>query len=167
MGNTPVSSPVLLEGRAHPSLLMGFAVREKMPGISYLPSAWLSLPSLPQALKEKWKVSCPCLSLWDWDVANILRVQMERVIMSIYPVRATQAQGEGTSMCLPGVSLLSQETSKRKEETASNCTGMNIKENFVMERMVRDWHRLPSAVVESLPLEGLKKHMSVAGGDMG
>lgn len=108
--------------------------------------------------------------MWDWDVANILRVQMERAIMSTYAVRAMHTQGERTSLCLPGISLLSQETSKRTRRNSFKLYQgrfrLNIKENFVVERMVRDWHRLPSAVVESLPLEGLKKHVSVAVGDM-
>jgi len=43
---------------------------------------------------------------------------------------------------------------------------LNIRENFFTARVVRHWTRLPRAVVESLSLEGFKKHVDVALQDM-
>lgn len=43
---------------------------------------------------------------------------------------------------------------------------MDIGENFLTERAVQPWHRLPRAVVESPSLEGFKNHADVALGDV-
>ena len=43
---------------------------------------------------------------------------------------------------------------------------LDIRKNFFTERVVRRWDRLPGAVVESPSLEGLKKRVDVALGDM-
>ena len=43
---------------------------------------------------------------------------------------------------------------------------MDIRKNVFTARVVRHWTRLPRAVVESLSLEGFKKHVYMALGDM-
>jgi len=43
---------------------------------------------------------------------------------------------------------------------------LDIRKNFFTASVVRDWTRLPRAVVESLSLEGFKKRVDVALGDM-
>jgi len=42
----------------------------------------------------------------------------------------------------------------------------NVRKNFLTERVVRPWTRLPRAVVESPSLEGFKKPVDVALVDM-
>jgi len=43
---------------------------------------------------------------------------------------------------------------------------LDIRKNFFTERAVGHWTRLPREVVESLSLEGFKKHVYMALGDM-
>jgi len=69
-----------------------------------------------------------------------------------------------------GVGLCSQVTSNRTRgndlKSHQGRFRLDIRKNFFTERVVRRWTRLPRAVLGSPSLEGFKKHVAVALGDM-
>lgn len=104
-------------------MLMGFAVREKC--LEFL-TCLVSLDQPPQpvtVLKEKCKVFCPCLSMWDWDVASIFSVQMEKTIIQHLSCQGhPHTRGEDFSVPVWGQSPLPRKQAKEQEEIASNST---------------------------------------------
>lgn len=117
-----LESPALL-GEGTSIRADGICCHREMPGISYLPLSLVQPPQPVTVLKEKCKVFCPCLSLWDWDAANIFRVQMEKTITQHLSCQGhPHTRGEDFPVPVWGQSPLPGIKQKNQEETASNCT---------------------------------------------
>ena len=69
-----------------------------------------------------------------------------------------------------GVSFFSKVIEGKRGNDLKLCQRkftLDIINNFFSERLARHWHRLPKEVMESLPLEVLKKSVYMALKDMG
>ena len=85
------------------------------------------------------------------------RLRGNLIALSAIPERRPR-RGEGRPL-FTGVS------DRVRGSSLKLCQGkfrLGIRKNSFSERVVRQWHRLPRAVVESLSLEVFKKHVDVA-----